>query len=689
MLTADNLRGSGKSAVRQVNYVPGDKPEIRWLAPVALATETDKAEFQLSASIMAKSQVRSTKLFINGTEVTTGNNPKISQKSSGEYTYDNILFLRPGENAIRLSASTDAATVSSEERVVSYTAPVLPALVWKSPTPDNIEVNRPSVDLKMEISSKAALKNVAVYLNGKAIENINLQNSVRKEGDSFVLENAISIGPGENKIYIMATNNAGMMRSDTRSVKYVVPAEPVAVVTTTATKIPETKEQKVTQAVVQQATETKPAVVATPAPPLLTWISPSVEKNNVTEASVRIKAKINSPVRIQSVLLYVNGVASEMVNQLSSAGTDNDYMMEKIINLNPGENSIYFVATNSYTSQRSDPRYLTFPVTTKPVVTWTYPAGEKTSVGNDMLAIEACIKSATELKSVQVLVNGVSMGTDRFFETPVQGDCNYKYTKPVILKEGENRISIIAENFAGGDPSVPRIVYFEKALIAEKRIALVIGNADYKNSNTLKNPVNDANLMESTLKSLDFEVIKRINATQAQILEAIKEFRDKLPAYNVALFYYAGHGIQVGNLHYMLPVDIKLDNPADCDLYAVEVEKIQRQFEEVPENTNIIILDACRDNPFKTWTRGAPEGFKPLSPVSGTLIAYATEANATAADGPFENGIYTQELVKQMLIPQSIHMVFTQTANQVKKRTNNKQSPRYDPNLTGDFWFKK
>jgi hypothetical protein len=329
-------------------------------------------------------------------------------------------------------------------------------------------------------------------------------------------------------------------------------------------------------------------------------------------------------------------------------------------------------------------------VTTKPVVTWTIPNGQKTSVGTDLLAIEACIKSATELKSVQVVVNGVPMGSDRFFDPPVQGDCNYKFTKPVILKEGENKISIIAENFAGGDPSEPRIVYYEKSLITERRIALVIGNADYKNSSALKNPVNDANLMESTLRSLNFDVIKKVNATQADMNEAIREFRDKLPAYNVALFYYAGHGIQVGNLHYLIPVDVVLNKPTDCEFDAVEVEKVQRLFEEVPENTNILILDACRDNPFKTWTRGgAPEGFKPLSPVSGTLIAYATEANATAADGPNENGIYTQELVKQMLIPQSIYMVFTKTANQVKKITNNKQSPRFDPNLTGDFFFKK
>jgi hypothetical protein len=377
------------------------------------------------------------------------------------------------------------------------------------------------------------------------------------------------------------------------------------------------------------------------------------------------------------------------VNELRSSANESEYLLERAINLNPGENTIYLVATNAGGPKKSDLRYITNPPTTPPIVTWSYPKDQKTISDNEMLVIEACIYSATELKSVQVMSNGNSLGSLRFFDPPRSGDCNYTFTFPVPLREGENTLYIYAENFAGTKPSEARIIRFEKAFIAEKRIALIFGNADYGSSSSLKNPANDANLMEVTLKSLHFDVIKRINATQNEMKEAIKEFRDKLPEYNVTLFYYAGHGVQVGDQHYLIPTDAKLDKQTDCEFEAVEVELIQRQLQSVPDNTNIIILDACRDNPFKSWSRGAPQGFKALNPTSGTFISFATIAGSVAADGTGKNGTFTEELVKQMLIPQSIFNVFINTRKEVMKRTNGAQQPQEWNMLTGDFFFKK
>ena len=135
----------------------------------------------------------------------------------------------------------------------------------------------------------------------------------------------------------------------------------------------------------------------------------------------------------------------------------------------------------------------------------------------------------------------------------------------------------------------------------EKRIALVIGNSDYQFGGYLQNPVNDAYLMTKTLKDLDFYVIKRINGTQEQMRIAIKEFSLKLSNYDVALFYYAGHGLQIDGKNYLLPVDGKFDSKTEVRHGAIEVNKVVEEFEQYKDNVNLLILDACRSNQFRTW----------------------------------------------------------------------------------------
>jgi uncharacterized caspase-like protein len=281
------------------------------------------------------------------------------------------------------------------------------------------------------------------------------------------------------------------------------------------------------------------------------------------------------------------------------------------------------------------------------------------------------------------------MATVMTFQTSQTGDCNYSFAKSVILKEGDNSIYINATNIAGSNYSEKRSIRFTTTAVAEKRLALIFGNADYGTSSVLKNPVNDANLMEGTLKTLGFEVMKHINAKKTEMEQAIREFSEKLPQYNVALFYYAGHGVQVDGENYLIPTDAALNKQTDCQWEAIQVNKIVRQFEQVPENINIVILDACRDNPFRSWSRGGAQGFRAINSVSGTIISFATAEGSTAADGSGSNGTFTEELVKQMNIPQSLSNVFNNTRKQVMKRTNNMQRPLEMNGLTGDFYFKK
>ena len=221
----------------------------------------------------------------------------------------------------------------------------------------------------------------------------------------------------------------------------------------------------------------------------------------------------------------------------------------------------------------------------------------------------------------------------------------------------------------------------------ERRLALVIGNAEYQSSGKLKNTVNDANLMAATLRELGFDVIKKINAGKSEMDQAILGFSRELGKYNVALFFYAGHGIQVDGANYLLPVDARLDDRLAAPFEAVDVAKLIAQFERYPNNVNIVILDACRNNPFKSWSRGGESGFKAIPAPSGTIIAFATSEGATASDGLGENGLYTSHLVKQMHVPQRIEDVFIQTRIDVRGKSNNQQNPQEWSQLTGKFYF--
>ncbi|MCK4344758.1 MAG: caspase family protein [Bacteroidales bacterium] len=225
------------------------------------------------------------------------------------------------------------------------------------------------------------------------------------------------------------------------------------------------------------------------------------------------------------------------------------------------------------------------------------------------------------------------------------------------------------------------------AQVSEKRLALVIGNAAYQYSGELRNPVNDANLMANTLQDLGFTVIKRTDATKEQMDNAILNFWRKLGNCDVALFYYAGHGVQLNGINYLLPVDAQLEDRLSVEIEAVDVNKIVNKFEYYPENINIVILDACRNNPFRSWVRGGMRGFTAIPAPSGTIIAYATSAGATASDGTGSNGLYTEKLTQQIKIEQRIEDVFINTRVAVQQASGGNQSPQEWSQLTGKFYF--
>ena len=229
----------------------------------------------------------------------------------------------------------------------------------------------------------------------------------------------------------------------------------------------------------------------------------------------------------------------------------------------------------------------------------------------------------------------------------------------------------------------------------EKRLALVIGNANY-DKGALKNPVNDALLIAKTLDSLDFDVILDTNLeTKRDFRNKITEFGNRRPNYDVAFVYYAGHGVQVKNENYLLPTKEEFSSEYDIEDFGVSVQMIIRYLTAMTNQVNVLILDACRDNPFeKEWqaTRSlVGSGLAKMQAPSGSMIAFSTTAGNTAPDGNGENSIYCQSLSKNMLIEGiNLDQVFRNTRSDVMNLTNGLQMTEESTQLTGEtFYLKK
>ena len=223
---------------------------------------------------------------------------------------------------------------------------------------------------------------------------------------------------------------------------------------------------------------------------------------------------------------------------------------------------------------------------------------------------------------------------------------------------------------------------------AARRIALVIGNGAYTNAPPLKNPPNDARDMAANLKTLGFEVSSGVNVNQREMKRLIREFGQKLKAGGNGLFYYAGHGVQARGRNYIIPVDADIQSEADVEDSGVDVGLVLNYMDDAQNGLNIVILDACRNNPFSRSFRSASEGLAQVDAPTGTLIAYATAPGRVAADGAGENGLYTSELLQAMRLPGlSATDMFMQVRAEVMKKTGNKQVPWEASSLVGSFYF--
>jgi len=224
---------------------------------------------------------------------------------------------------------------------------------------------------------------------------------------------------------------------------------------------------------------------------------------------------------------------------------------------------------------------------------------------------------------------------------------------------------------------------------SNRKVALVIGNGNYTATSPLPNPAADARLMAQSLRDVGFEVIEKTDLGRRDMLRAIVEFGDKLEEGGVGLFFYAGHGVQVGGANFLIPVDADIKREEHVEAEAVDVNSVLRTMDAARNRLNLVVLDACRNNPFARSFRSAGSGgLAQIQAPSGTLIAYATAPGQVAEDGKGENSPYTTALVRAMKVPGlTAEEAFKRVRIDVSANTQQRQTPWESSSLTGDFFF--
>ena len=231
------------------------------------------------------------------------------------------------------------------------------------------------------------------------------------------------------------------------------------------------------------------------------------------------------------------------------------------------------------------------------------------------------------------------------------------------------------------------------ALGGEKRVALVIGNAAYKNVPPLSNPPNDARLMAQTLTGLGFQLVggkPLLDGDKQAIEKAIRAFGQALQGGAVGLFYYSGHGVQIKGTNYIIPVTATINNEADVKYELVDTNFVLDEMTTAGNRLNMMILDACRNNPFGgRGLRGVASGLAQMTAPAGTLISYSTAPNTQASDGAGKNSPFTAALASTLVTPGlNVFEAFNDVAVKVDESTHGQQQPWTSTSpIKGKFYF--
>ena len=236
-------------------------------------------------------------------------------------------------------------------------------------------------------------------------------------------------------------------------------------------------------------------------------------------------------------------------------------------------------------------------------------------------------------------------------------------------------------------PHVPAAVVARR-IVARAAAALVIGNGSYRDV-PLKNAPNDADAVAAELKRMGFDVTLKVDSPRTDMIETIRAYGKRLATQKaVGLFYFAGHAAQLGWRNYLIPVDAAIRTPAQMQSQAVDLETLLESITRARNAMNVVMLDACRDNPFGPDVPLEQKGLSQIDAPPGTLLAYSTAPGNAAADGAGPNGLYTTHILKEMQAPAAkIEDVLKRVRLNVRRESRGRQVPWESTSLEHDFYF--
>lgn len=280
-----------------------------------------------------------------------------------------------------------------------------------------------------------------------------------------------------------------------------------------------------------------------------------------------------------------------------------------------------------------------------------------------------------------------------FLKSTINSEISRNELETILIKDFYFKIlSPIVDRIKKIDTEFWEIISRSGSQGGEIRQALVVGCSSYKYATKLKNPINDANDLSIVLQNLGFRVTKVVDPTLAEIKQKIADFGSQIRDSDVSLFYFAGHGIQINGENFLIPIDANLTSEEIAEYECIHLGRILSQMESHSSCTHIVILDACRNNPFeRNWTRGDyARGLATIPAPKGTLISFSTSPGKTASDGSGRNGLFTESLLNNIAHKgKTILSMFQMVRVEVAAKTKNKQIPWETTSLFSDFYFSK
>ena len=514
-------------------------------------------------------------------------------------------------------------------------------------------VEQKEYQLNVDLISNCKIEEYKVTLNGKKVSG---NAPVSKGGHNWSITRSLSLQNGENLIEVSVKNSAGW--------------------------------QKDSKIVYSQQYELCS----------IDWLNfPKTTK----EQDFVLNAGIKSKSKVTNATVFLNG--KEVNTRGIAPVKDDGYAMviNRNLSLNEGENAVKISVTNAG-GESSDTKTITYIKEVQRPKTATIDwIGFTDTTSQKKFLLKAGVKSKSKITDVKVLLNGKEVENSSRGIAPVKDDgFDMHVNRTLLLDEGKNKIEIIITNAEGENHDTKTMIYQKEAPKAEqsdRRIALVIGNASYPEQG-LANPENDASDFAKKLKSLGFDVDLKLNENLESMINHIAEFCNNAKNYDVALFYYAGHGIQHQGENYLIPVNAKLVTETRLEYESVNMNWVLEEMENSKSKMKIVILDACRNTPFeRRWHRGQSRSVSKATgaglanmKASGTLIAYSTNPGNVAYDGEGRNSPYTAGLLKMIDEPNvPVELFFKNVRRYVKQQTKNAQEPWESSSIEGDFYFNK